>query len=95
MSEVFDRNMERLCKVISDPSSLAMAFQTQKIIDREEQIEITDPGTARTTQDRTRHLLNIVARRISVHPEKLDTVVLVLYNHQPTKDIAMEMARDG
>ena len=95
MSEVFDAYMEGLCKVISNPSSLAMAFQTQKIIDRHKQIEITDPNTARATQDRTNDLLNTVARQISVHPDKLDTVVRVLYSDQSTRKIAVDMARDG
>ena len=95
MSEVFDAYMERLGKVISNPSSLAMAFLTQKIVDCDKEIAIADPGTARTAQDRTNDLLNTVAGQISVHPEKLDTVVRVLYNHQSTRDLARQMARDG
>ena len=95
MSEVFNAYMDSLGKVISNPSSLAMAFHSREIIDLSEQIAITDPGDARITQDRTNYMLNTVARRISVHPEKLETVVRVLYNHQSTRVLATRMARDG
>ena len=95
MSDVFDTYMERLSKAISNPSPLAIAFQSRNIIDRDEQTAITDKSDTRTTQDRTISLLNILSRRLSVDPEKMDTVVRVLYNHQPTKEIAIEMARDG
>ena len=95
MSDVFSTHLQRLSRAIGDPQALAVLFQTHKIIDQDEQRDITDTNTTRTTQQRTLLMLNTVSRRLDNNPQKLRTVVDVLYNHLATQDIARDMARDG
>ena len=95
MSDVFNEYLERLFKVIANPDPLAMSFQTHKIISPYELREITDINNVRTAQQRTNSMLNTVSQQLESNPQKLHTVVDVLYNHLATTDIARKIARDG
>ena len=95
MSDVFNVHLGRLSTAIADPGRLTMSFLSQKIIESNEQRDIMDTNTTRTTQQRTDFMLSIVSKRLDSNPQKLHTVVDVLYNHHATTDIAREIARDG
>ena len=95
MSDVFIAYLKRLSRAIANPQPLAILFQTHKIIDQVEQRNITDTNSTLTSQQRTIFMLNVVSRQLNDNPQKLPTVVDVLYNHHATQDIARDIARDG
>ena len=94
MSQVYNRYMAQLCKVIGDPSILAVSFQTEGIIDMNEQASVTSKQDTLSLLDRTIKLLNMVGSRVSDR-NKMATVVRVFYNYPATEQIAEQMARDG
>ena len=92
---MFNKYYEKLFYAIEDPTDIAISFQVRLIIDVNEQIAITDSNSAQTKKQRTNSLLGLVLKRIDNSQEKLRLVVEVFYGHVGTKDIAMDIARDG